>query len=237
MTNLDIWEGMEVEFGESGCHMDIFDEEWEHDYLDRILEGYCDLEEEPGCDKDTMDDHQYRMLEARMESVGDETVPEYDSITARMGEYPAPPEDTHSMETGQISGSVVRPGEDTSEPNPIEINKYAYINGGSWWLGNWVNNNNTQQGKQDRNICDNKCKNKLGCACDCTNTYDNRLVKPSTGDCSKAGVQYKRSWKEHLCWSNTNIWMNRRGSTPRTKLTGKRRVVHDTSDKITYSSR
>ena len=39
MTNLDICEGMEVEFGESGCHMDTLDEEWEHDYLDRMLEA------------------------------------------------------------------------------------------------------------------------------------------------------------------------------------------------------
>ena len=112
-----------------------------------------------------------------------------------------------------------------------------YINGGSWWLGNWVKSNNTQQGKQDIDIRDNKCRNNLGCACDFTNTYDNRLVKPATGDCSKPGVRYKRSWKEHLCWSNSNIWINRRGSKPRTKLTGKRRGVYETkSNQITYSS-
>ena len=29
----------------------------------------------------------------------------------------------------KISGSVERPG---------DINEYAYINGGTWWLGNWV---------------------------------------------------------------------------------------------------
>ena len=47
----------------------------------------------------------------------------------------------------------------------------------------------------------------------------------------------KFHYKKHMCWSKTNIWINRRGSTPRTKLTGKRRGVYETkSNKITYSS-
>ena len=127
---------------------------------------------------------------------------------------------------------------------PGDIKKYAYINGGTLWLGNWVKNNNAQQGKyKDINIDNNMCKNKLGCACDGTKNYDGdyRLVKPSIGDCSKPGIRYKRSWKEHLCWSNTDIYMGSRGSMPRTTLTGKRRVVVDTRNndndkKIKYSS-
>ena len=79
------------------------------------------------------------------------------------------------------------------------------------------------------NINNKRCKNKLGCACDGTTSYDGdkRLIKPSKGDCNKPGIRYKRSWKEHLCWSNTDICMDRRGSTPRTKLTGYGRLVYE----------
>ena len=92
-------------------------------------------------------------------------------------------------------------------------------------LCNWVETNVAQQGKQG--IRNNKCKNKLGCACYCTNTIENknRLIKPSIGDCSKPGIRYRRSWKENLRWSNSNICKSRGGTTPRTKLTGKRRLL------------
>ena len=43
-----------------------------------------------------------------------------------LGEHPAPGDDSHSEETGQISGSVERPD---------DINNYAYTNG---VLGGWV---------------------------------------------------------------------------------------------------
>ena len=141
-------------------------------------------------------------------------------------------------------GSEVQSKVTASTTNQLESNQheYAYTNGGTWWLGNWVKSNNAQLGKhQDINIGNIKCKNKLGCACGGTNSYvgGNRLVKPSMGDCSKPGIRYKRSWKEHLCWSNTNICMDKRGSTPRTTITGKRRVVVETSNnnrQIKYSS-
>ena len=64
-----------------------------------------------------------------------------------MGEQPAPQDDTLCEESGKISGTVLRPHEETSEPAPIEIQKHAYMNGCTWLLCNWFKSNDAQQEK------------------------------------------------------------------------------------------
>ena len=168
------------------------------------------------------DEMEHSYLDRMMEELDVETVAnmEGENKASFVATEDIPASHAHA---GTEDTLAIHDGSNIVNSGPVQINTPAY-NTGTWWLNNWVSNNNTQVEFQV-----STCKNMLGCACNSTEMgakSNTRMVKPSSGDCTLGRVRCKRSRNELIVWSvsGTERFDNsRRGSMPRKCLTARRR--------------